>query len=54
MIFGLANDLIGDIIPRSEWDQEALYIYGYESDSYGKINSVGPETAGIIHRECLK
>ncbi|MEL6592037.1 MAG: neutral/alkaline non-lysosomal ceramidase N-terminal domain-containing protein [Bacteroidota bacterium] len=54
MIFGLANDLIGYIIPRSEWDQEAPFIYGYESDPYGEINSVGPETAGIIHRECLQ
>jgi len=54
MIFGLANDLIGYIIPRSEWDQEAPYIYGYESDPYGEINSVGPETARIIHRECLE
>ncbi|MFK7925578.1 MAG: hypothetical protein AB8H47_26740 [Bacteroidia bacterium] len=54
MIFGLANDLIGYIIPRSEWDKEPPYIYGYESDPYGEINSVGPETAGIIHQTCLE
>ncbi|MEL7532739.1 MAG: hypothetical protein AAFN10_15575 [Bacteroidota bacterium] len=53
MIFGLANDLIGYIIPRSEWDKEPPYIYGYESDPYGEINSVGPETAGIIHQTCI-
>lgn len=53
LVFGLANDLIGYIIPRSEWDQEPPHIYGYESDPYGEINSVGPETAPLIHRECV-
>ena len=50
-VFGLANDQIGYIIPKSEWDQEAPYIYGAEDAPYGEINSVGPETAPIIYRE---
>ena len=54
LVFGLANDLIGYIIPHSEWDEEPPHIYGYEGDPYGEINSVGPETAPLIHQECLE
>ena len=50
-IFGLANDEIGYIIPRSEWDQKAPYLYNSEKGVYGEINSVGPAAAEIIHRE---
>jgi hypothetical protein len=50
-VLGLANDQIGYIIPKSEWDEEAPYLYGAESSPYGEINSVGPETAMIVHRE---
>jgi hypothetical protein len=47
---GLSNDMIGYIIPRSEWDQKAPYIYDNESAPYGEVNSVGPETAPILYR----
>jgi hypothetical protein len=50
---GLSNDMIGYIIPRSEWDQKAPFIYDYEEAPYGEINSVGPETAPILY-EALK
>jgi hypothetical protein len=50
-VLGLANDEIGYIIPKSEWDTEPPYIYGKSSPVYGEVNSVGPETAGILHRE---
>jgi len=50
-LLGLANDEIGYIIPKSEWDTEAPYLYGAKEQLYGEINSVGPETAPIIHRE---
>jgi hypothetical protein len=48
-IFGLANDEIGYIIPKSEWDQEPPYLYGSEKPPYGEINSVGPTAASTIH-----
>jgi len=48
-VFGLANDEIGYIIPKSEWDQHAPYLYGAPKGVYGEINSVGPDTANTIH-----
>jgi hypothetical protein len=49
-IFGLANDEIGYIIPKSEWDQKPPYLYGANKAPYGEINSCGPEVAPRIHR----
>ncbi|MCJ7449185.1 MAG: hypothetical protein MUO72_16025 [Bacteroidales bacterium] len=49
-IFGLANDEIGYIIPKSEWDEEAPYTYERDDSPYGEENSLGPETAPILHR----
>ncbi|MFT6809493.1 MAG: hypothetical protein ACJA01_002730 [Saprospiraceae bacterium] len=46
---GLANDEIGYIIPKSEWDAEAPWLYLDEGDTYGEENSMGPETAPILH-----
>ncbi|MSU63492.1 MAG: hypothetical protein EXS31_14035 [Pedosphaera sp.] len=48
-IFGLANDEIGYIIPKSEWDQKSPYLYDAKKPPYGEINSVGPDTARLIH-----
>jgi hypothetical protein len=48
-IFGLANDEIGYIIPKSEWDRKPPYLYDAKKPVYGEINSVGPETAVRIH-----
>lgn len=56
-VVGLSNDMVGYIIPKSEWDEEAPHIYGESSSPYGEINSVGPETAPTIHKsvlECLE
>lgn len=49
-VIGLANDEIGYIIPKSEWDVEAPYLYGAKEQFYGEINSVGPQTAPMIHK----
>jgi hypothetical protein len=49
-VFGLANDEIGYIIPKSEWDQKPPYLYGSSRPVYGEINSTGPETARLIHQ----
>jgi hypothetical protein len=48
-VFGLANDEVGYIIPKSEWDEKAPYLFDSHKPLYGEINSLGPETAGLIH-----
>jgi hypothetical protein len=49
-VFGLANDEIGYIIPKSEWDEKPPYLYGASHGVYGEENSVGPETAPLLHQ----
>jgi len=48
-MFGLANDEIGYIVPKSQWDEKAPYTYGKEGAPYGEVNSLGSETAPTIH-----
>lgn len=48
-ILGLANDEVGYIIPKSEWDTKAPFLYGASKHPYGEVNSLGPETAPLIH-----
>ena len=48
-LVGLANDEIGYIIPKSEWDDQAPWLYGSAERHYGEINSLGPETGPQIH-----
>ena len=48
-VLGLANDEIGYIIPKSQWDVDAPYTYGRDNSPYGEENSLGPETAAVIH-----
>jgi hypothetical protein len=48
-IFGLANDEIGYLIPKSEWDRKPPYLYGSKRGVYGEINSVGPDAARTLH-----
>jgi hypothetical protein len=50
-IIGLANDEIGYIIPKSEWDTKPPFTYGRDKAPYGEENSMGPETAVLIHRK---
>jgi hypothetical protein len=49
-ILGLASDEIGYIIPKSEWDEKAPYTYDRDDSPYGEENSLGPETAPVLHR----
>ena len=49
-VFGLANDEIGYIIPKSQWDVDAPYTYNRKDSPYGEENSLGPETAFILHK----
>jgi hypothetical protein len=45
LVLGLANDEIGYVIPRSQWDARKPFAYGRGEDQYGEINSVGPSAA---------
>lgn len=49
-VVGLSNDMIGYIIPKSEWDDKPPYLYDAEESPYGEINSVGPETGPRLYQ----
>jgi hypothetical protein len=53
-VIGLANDEIGYIIPKSQWDKKAPFTYGREKSPYGEINSLGPETAPSLHSNLVE
>ena len=48
MMIGLANDEIGYIIPKRQWDQKPPFAYKRKSAQYGEINSLGPDTAPLV------
>ncbi len=48
MLIGLADDEIGYIIPKAEWDEKAPYMQGAKKAWYGEENSVGPDAAARI------
>jgi hypothetical protein len=53
LLIGLANDELGYIIPKRQWDQRSPYAYGRQTSQYGEINSCGPDVAPIL-LEALK
>ncbi|MRS65609.1 hypothetical protein [Larkinella terrae] len=53
-VIGLANDELGYIIPKSEWDAEAPYNYNSKDRPYGEVNSTGPETAPKLYRAMVE
>ena len=54
LMVNLANDSIGYIIPKSEWDEDAPWIYEEKEETYGEVVSLGPNTAPIIHEKLVK
>ena len=48
VVIGLANDEIGYVIPRSQWDAKAPFAYGRSEDQYGEVNSTGPQAAARL------
>lgn len=48
MILGLANDEIGYIIPKRQWDEVKPFCYGRMKAQYGEQNSVGPDVAPVL------
>jgi hypothetical protein len=53
-IFGLANDELGYIIPKCEWDDQPPWLLGKPERWYGEINSAGPEVAGAVTRALVE
>ncbi len=49
-LMGLSNDMIGYVIPKSQWDVDGPFTYEFEEAPYGEINSCGPETAPILYK----
>lgn len=49
LFIGLANDELGYIVPKRQWDLKPPYAYGRKSPQYGEVNSCGPETAPILY-----
>jgi len=48
MLLGLANDEIGYIIPKRQWDNDKPYAYGRDKSQYGEMNSCSPDVAPIL------
>ncbi len=48
LLIGLANDEVGYIIPKRQWDDAAPFAYGRKKAQYGEINSCSPEVAAIL------
>ncbi len=48
MLIGLANDEIGYILPKRQWDEKPPFAYGRKKAPYGEINSLGPDTAPLL------
>ena len=53
MMIGLANDEIGYIIPKTQWDTKPPYAYGTPKAQYGEENSAGPDVAPAIHLNAM-
>jgi hypothetical protein len=53
-VFGLANDELGYIIPKAEWDNEPPWLLNKKDRWYGEINSAGPEVAGAVTRALMQ
>ncbi|MFB3916286.1 MAG: hypothetical protein ACE14M_06130 [Terriglobales bacterium] len=49
-VLGLANDEIGYLIPKAEWDDQPPWLQNRPERWYGEINSVGPDAAGAVLR----
>jgi len=49
IVLGLANDELGYIIPRCQFDGQSPYAYGRDEPQYGEGFSVGPELAPLLN-----
>jgi hypothetical protein len=53
MLVGLANDEIGYILPRAEWDEQPPWLQNAPKRWYGEVNSVGSEAAPVIVKQVV-
>ena len=53
-VFGLANDEIGYIIPKAEWDNKPPWLQNRSHRWYGEVNSVGPEAAPTVTQALVR
>ena len=49
MMIGLANDELGYIIPKSQWDERPPFAYGLASAQYGEVYSTSYELGPLLH-----
>ncbi len=48
LLLGMANDEVGYIIPKRQWDGKSPFAYGRTASQYGEVNSCGAETAAVL------
>ena len=48
LLIGLANDELGYIIPKRQWDKTPPHAYRRDAAQYGEVNSCSPEVAPIL------
>lgn len=48
LVLGLANDEVGYIVPKRQWDVKPPFAYERKSAQYCERNSVGPDTANYL------
>lgn len=48
LVIGLANDAIGYIVPKRQWDVKPPFAYQKNSAQYGEVNSMGPDTGKVL------
>ena len=48
MLFGLANDEVGYLIPKRQWDLKKPFAYGRKKAQYGEVNACGPDATGVV------
>ncbi|HTS67570.1 MAG TPA: hypothetical protein VMO17_01205 [Terriglobia bacterium] len=52
-VFGLADDELGYIIPKSEYDDQPPWLLNTPDRWYGEVNSAGPDIAGAVTRSLV-
>jgi hypothetical protein len=48
LLLGMANDEVGYIIPKRQWDWKPPFAYDRQESQYGELNSCGPDTAPVL------
>lgn len=57
ILLGLANDEIGYLIPKRQWDLDPPFAYGRAGGQYGEINACSSDAGPIVCQalaECVK